>query len=98
MKDHEDEDDFRGELVDRGYARRSFADDLLDSVLPAKLDWQRLVRDYPLPALAVAALGGYWLGRKRGPSIVGALTALAATTVTRAANDILGEDLIEEED
>jgi hypothetical protein len=55
------------------------------------------VRAYPLPALAVAAIGGYWLGRMRGPRILGALTAFAASSVTQAANDILGEDLFEDD-
>lgn len=88
------EDDLRGALAeDDPPPRRSAADDLVDSVLPASLDWQRLVRAYPLPALAVAAIGGYWLGRMRGPRILGALTAFAASSVTQAANDILGEDL-----
>jgi hypothetical protein len=73
------------------------ADDLIDSVLPPSLDWQGWVRAYPLPALAVAAIGGYWLGRTRGTGLLGALTAFAATSVTQAANEILGEDLFEEE-
>jgi hypothetical protein len=95
------EDDLRGALADPGEEdpppRRSAADDLVDSVLPASLDWQGLVRAYPLPALAVAAIGGYWLGRMRGPRILGALTAFAASSVTQAANDILGEDLFEDD-
>ena len=92
------EDDLRGVLAeDDPPPSRSAADALVDSVLPASLDWQGLVRAYPLPALAVAAIGGYWLGRMRGPRILGALTAFAASSVTQAANDILGEDLVEDD-
>jgi hypothetical protein len=89
------DDDLRGDLAEGG-GERSAADDLLDTFLPQQLEWRRLVYDYPLPALAVAALGGYWLGRTRGSRILGALTAFAAANVTRAANDILGEELFEE--
>ncbi len=86
------EDDLRGALAEDDSPRRSAADDLLDSFLPENLDWRRLVSDYPLPALAVAAIGGYWLGRTRGRRILGALTTFAAGAVTQAANDILGAD------
>jgi len=92
------EDDLRGVLAEEDEPPpRSAADDVIDSVLPANLDWRGLVRAYPLPALAVAAIGGYWLGRKRAPSILGALTAFAASSVTQAANDILGEDVFEDD-
>ncbi len=91
------DDDLRGALAEDDQDPPSAANELLDTLLPANLDWRRLVRDYPLPALAVAAIGGYWLGRSRGPRILGALTAFAASNVTKAANDILGEDLFEEE-
>jgi hypothetical protein len=91
------DDDLRGPLAEDELPRRSAVDDLLDSVLPENLDWQRLVRDYPLPALAIAAIGGYWLGRTRGRAILGALTGFAAGAVTQAASDILGQDLLEDE-
>ena len=91
------EDELRGDLAEDD--ERSAPDDLLDAYLPQDLNWRRLVYDYPLPALAVAAVGGYWLGRTRGPRILGALTAFAAASVTRAANEILGEDLfVDDED
>lgn len=90
------DDELRGDLAEDG-GGRSAADDLLDTFLPRQVDWRRLVYDYPLPALAVAALGGYWLGRTRGSRILGALTAFAAANVTQAANEILGEELFEEE-
>jgi hypothetical protein len=91
------DDDLRGALAEDDHQEHSAANDLLDTLLPANLDWRRLVRDYPLPALAVAAIGGYWLGRSRGPRLLGALTAFAASNVTKAANDILGEELFDEE-
>ncbi len=72
----------------------SAADDLVSELLPETFDWQRLVRTYPLPALALAALGGYWLGRTRGGAVVSALGAFAAAAAVRGVNEALGEDVL----
>lgn len=72
----------------------SLADKVIDDLLPERLDWQRLVRNYPLPALAVAALGGYWLGRHRGKVVVAALSAFAATAVSEQVNEMLGDEVL----
>jgi len=70
------------------------ADDLVSELLPETLDWERLVRSYPLPALALAALGGYWLGRTRGGAVVSALGAFAAAAAVRGVNDALGDEIL----
>ncbi len=67
--------------------------DLLDSVLPDGLDWKDLVRAYPVPALAVAALGGFLVGRAHGPAIVGAVSSFAAAEVARNVSTLLGQEL-----
>ena len=72
----------------------SLADKVIDDLLPERLDWQRLVRNYPLPALAIAALGGYWLGRHRGKVVVTALSAFAATAVSEQVNEMLGDEVL----
>ena len=72
----------------------SLADKVIDDLLPERLDWQRLVRNYPLPALAIAALGGYWLGRHRGTVVVTALSAFAATGVSEQVNEMLGDEVL----
>lgn len=70
------------------------ADELVDEIAPEDLDWRELVRRYPMPALAVAALGGFVLGRSRGWAIVEALGAYAGDLVVREVNELLGEDVI----
>lgn len=70
------------------------ADQWVDEVAPEDLDWRRLVQRYPIAALAVAALGGYVLGRKRGRAIVSALGAYAGDLVAREVNELLGEDVV----
>jgi len=73
--------------------RRSTADDLLDELLPEELDWQRLVRTYPIPAVLLAALGGFLLGRSHGPTIVAAVSSFAAAEVTKNVSQALGREL-----
>lgn len=71
-----------------------FADQLLDELLPEELEWRRVVVDYPIASLTVAAVGGYVLGRASGSSIVAALGAFASATVVRNINSLVGEDIL----
>lgn len=67
---------------------RSQVDTLLDELVPPDLDWRRIVRRYPIPALLVAGAAGYWLGRsKKGTAIAEALVGAAALGVTRELVD-----------
>ena len=73
--------------------RDSIVDELIDELVPAELDWERLVVTYPLPALALAALGGFWLGRRHGREIVSAVSTIAAVQVSANVREILGREL-----
>jgi hypothetical protein len=73
--------------------RRSTADDLLDDVLPEGLEWDRLVRTYPIPALLLAAVGGFLLGRSHGPTIVRAVSGYAAAEVSKNVSEVLGREI-----
>jgi 1,4-dihydroxy-2-naphthoyl-CoA synthase len=73
--------------------RSSTVDDLVDEILPEGLDWQRLVRAYPLPALLVAAVGGFLIGRSHGPSIVSAVSGFAAAEISKNVSTALGREL-----
>jgi len=68
--------------------------DLVDEILPEGFDWERLVREYPIPALLLAAVGGFFLGRQRGPTILAALSGFAATEVSRNVNRALGQEIL----
>lgn len=72
--------------------RPSLADELLDELLPEGLDWRRLVRNYPIPALIVSGLGGLLLGRSHGTAIVEALSGFASREVDRTVSAFLGDD------
>lgn len=81
------------DFVDDGVHHLSRIDDLLDEVLPEELEWDRLVRTYPLPALAVAAAGGLLLALTHGPAIVTAVSAYLSSQVSRNVSQVLGQDI-----
>jgi len=69
----------------------SALDEVVDDLLPADLDWRRLVVTYPIPALLLATAGGFWLGRQRGPELVAVLSSFVTDQVTRNVRAVLGE-------
>ncbi|HLX07893.1 MAG TPA: hypothetical protein VKY89_08525 [Thermoanaerobaculia bacterium] len=77
----------------RSWKAEGIVHDLLDSVLPEGLDWEHLVRSYPAPALAVAALGGFLVGRAYGPEIIEAVSSFAAAEVAKNVGCLLGQEL-----
>ncbi len=72
-------------------AHRSVVDAMLDELLPEEIEWERLVRTYPVPSLLIAAAGGFLLAYTRGPGIIAALSALATAQVGDAVRDALGQ-------
>ena len=81
------------DFVDDAADRPSTIDDLLDEILPEELEWERLVRSYPLPALAVAAVGGLLLGLSHGSAIVSAVSGYLSAQVSRNVSQVLGHDI-----
>ena len=63
-------------------------DGLVDELMPGEFDWRGTVRKYPLASLAVAAVGGYILGRTRGTDVLAALGLFAADRVAGQVNDL----------
>lgn len=63
---------------------------ILDELLPEELDWERLVRTYPIPAIALAAVGGFMVGLRHGPMLLGAVSSYVAAEVSRNVGDLLG--------
>jgi hypothetical protein len=72
--------------------RDSVVDELIDEIVPEGLDWERLVVTYPIPALLIAAFGGYLLGRRHGPEIVAAVSGFAAAEVSRNVEQLLSRE------
>ncbi len=65
----------------------ALADGLIDDLVPPEVDWRQIVRRHPWPALFLAGLGGYLLGRSQGQTLVRAVSALA---VSRVESEVLG--------
>lgn len=73
--------------------RESVVEELIDEIVPEGLDWERLVVSYPIPALLLAAVGGFLLGRSHGPEIVSAVSGFAAAEVSRNVSQIIGQEI-----
>lgn len=80
------DDDFAGAAGGRDNLS-SLADGLIDDLVPPEVDWRQIVRRHPWPALFLAGLGGYLLGRSQGKTLVRAISALA---VARVESEFLG--------
>lgn len=78
-------------MVESFESRSSVADDLLDEILPEGLDWERLVRSYPIPAVLIAAVGGFLLGRRHGPAILGAVSTYAASEMSKNVSGLFDQ-------
>jgi hypothetical protein len=70
------------------------AHEVVDEVLPEEFEWERLVGEYPVPALLLAAVGGFWLGRTRGRAILAAIAAFAAGQIVQEVNEVLGDEVL----
>jgi hypothetical protein len=69
----------------------SIVEELIDEIVPEGVDWQRLVVRYPIPSLLVAAVGGFYVGRRHGPEILKALSGIAAAEVSRNVSHLFDQ-------
>ncbi len=72
--------------------RDSIVDEMIDEIVPEGLDWERLVVTYPIPALLVAAVGGFLIGRRHGPEILAAVSSYASSEVSRNVSHLISQD------
>jgi hypothetical protein len=75
-------------------SERSVADDVIDELAPAELEWVRLVRRYPVASLILAAVGGFYLGRHKGSDVVDSVARFAAETLEEGVNELLGDQVL----
>ena len=66
------------------------AEEILDELLPEELEWERLVRTYPVPAVALAAIGGFVIALRHGPEILTAVSGFLAAEVSRNVSELIG--------
>ena len=72
--------------------RESFAEGLIDDLVPEGLEWERLVVRYPIPAMLVAAAGGFFIGRRHGREIVAALSGFVSSELSRNVTRMLYQE------
>ena len=68
---------------------RDVPERLIDELLPEELDWEGLVRSYPIPCLLAATAFGFVVGRNHGSAILGALVSFAGLRASRALEEVL---------
>lgn len=73
---------------DESFDEEPFANRLIDQVVPDELDWIELVRSYPIPALAVAALAGFFIGRTHGERLLEAAAEIADRRLQETADRV----------
>jgi hypothetical protein len=76
-------------VTEQSMRRASAADRWVDELVPEELDWQGMVRSYPLTSVGVAAIGGFLVGRYHGARIVQALSELASQRVDETVDRYL---------
>lgn len=74
-------------------ARRGGAERVVDEMMPEGVEWERLVRTYPLPALGAAAAAGFWFGIRHGRALIAAFGAFASRQAAQGVREVLGEEL-----
>lgn len=70
------------------------ARDMVGEVMPEEFDWERLVREYPIPAMLFAALGGFAIARTRGSAVLAAVATFAGSKVSEEIDRVVGEDVL----
>lgn len=60
---------------------------LVDEWAPGDLEWEHLVRTYPLPAMAAAAVAGFLVGKNHGPAILAAFAGYAGRQLRGMVDD-----------
>ncbi|MFQ5527979.1 MAG: hypothetical protein ACE5GX_17190 [Thermoanaerobaculia bacterium] len=80
--------------AEAGESRPSLADEVLDEILPEEIDWRQIVWSYPKSTLALAALGGFLLGRSHGRRLLNAASHQVGETVTDGFNEFFGRKVL----
>ncbi len=79
---------------DAGAVTTSLADEILDEIFPEEVDWRQLVWSYPKSTLALAAIGGFLIGRSHGRRLFTAATEYVGDSVTEGVNEFLGSKVL----
>jgi hypothetical protein len=76
-------------------SRRLDADAILDTLVPASIDWRDTVRRHPIGSVACVGLVGYLVGRTKGAAIMAGLTAGLSSAMMRQLSDVFEGDFFD---
>ena len=62
--------------------------------MPEEIDWRQIVWSYPKSTLALAALGGFLLGRSNGRKLMRAATDYVGETASDGVNEFFGRKVL----
>ena len=71
------------------------ADAILDSLVPATIDWRDTVRRHPLGSVVSVGLVGYLVGRNKGSTIMAGLSAGLSSALMRQLSDVFEGDFFD---
>lgn len=91
----EDNEVFEDRTEDASPPRQLDADVILDTLVPATIDWRGSVRRHPLISVASVGIVGYMVGRTKGATIMAGLTAALSTALTRQLGDVFDGDFFD---
>jgi hypothetical protein len=69
--------------------QRSVEQRLIDGLLPEEMDWEDVVRTYPLTSVTLAAVAGFLIGSRRGRAILGTVTESALDRVSGMVHELV---------
>lgn len=75
--------------------RRLDADAILDTLVPATIDWRATVRRHPLASVACVGLVGYLVGRTKGSAIMAGVSTGLSAALMRQLGDVFEGEFFE---
>jgi len=87
LEDHGDDGGPRGRRLD--------ADTILDSIVPATIDWRETVGRHPLASVACVGIVGYLVGRTKGAAIMSGVTTGLSAAMMRQLADVFEGDFFD---
>jgi hypothetical protein len=75
--------------------KRLDADAILDTFVPAAIDWRDTVRRHPMVSVVGVGLVGYLVGRTKGAAIIAGATAGLSSALTRQLADVFEGDFFD---
>lgn len=88
-------DNDEGSAGETSKARQLDADAILDTLVPATVDWRGTVRRHPMVSVLGVGVVGYLVGRTRGSAIMAGVSAALSAAMMRQLGDVFDGDFFD---